>query len=56
VRIVDTTTGSEESYEEKKVLVNNIGTVFIVETNDNINSVSHSISLHDVTNEDERLD
>ena len=51
VRIVDTVSGQEDGYAERIVKLNSIGTVFIVENNDDINSVTNSISLHDVSND-----
>jgi len=55
VRIVDTVSGQEDGYAERIVKLNSIGTVFIVENNDDINSVTNSISLHDVSNDGDNL-
>lgn len=56
VRIVDSSTGEEDSYEEMKVKVNTIGTVFTVVNHNDISSVTHSFSLSDVIHENERID
>jgi len=56
VRILDVVNAEDFPFTQRNVKLNHIGTLFIVNQENDITQVTNSISLRDVVSDDERLD